>query len=145
MQERSSTNLIVIHAAATKPTMDIGFAEIDQWHKARGWNGCGYHFIIRRDGTVEQGRHLREQGAHVAGHNHNSVGVCLVGGVDANMEPEENYTSQQWGSLYWVVQFCKLAYPEAQVLGHRDLPNVAKACPSFDAKEWAINEGFNDR
>ena len=135
MKMRDRTDYIVIHCAATKPTMDIGFKEIDQWHKRRGWLGCGYHMIIRRDGTIETGRELHSQGAHVASFNHNSIGVCLVGGMDADGDADANFTQPQWDTLDSLVDvLCKI-YPNAAVVGHNDLdPN--KSCPVFEVKEW---------
>ena len=81
-------NLLVIHCAATKPNMDIGRDEIDSWHKARGWSGIGYHYVIRRDGRIESGRPVEQAGAHASGYNANSIGICLVGGINHNGKPE---------------------------------------------------------
>ena len=83
----SDVKYIIVHCAATKPSMDIGFEDIDRWHKDRGWSGCGYHIIIRRDGNLEYSRGLKprgtvfRQGAHVKGFNDISIGICLVGGM----------------------------------------------------------------
>ena len=135
MKTRNRTDYIVIHCAATKPSMDIGFTEIDQWHKRRGWLGCGYTWIIRRDGTIETGRSLEEVGAHVKGFNHNSVGICLVGGMDVDGDPDANYTQLQWDSLDSLVDVMTKIYPNAAVVGHNDLdPN--KSCPVFEVTEW---------
>src|SRR5690606_114532 len=76
-------NLLVIHCAATTPLMDIGAKEIDVWHKQRGWSKIGYHFVIRRNGVIEKGRDISEVGAHVEGYNKNSIGICMVGGIDS--------------------------------------------------------------
>lgn len=135
MKTRNRTDYIVIHCAATKPSMNIGFTEIDQWHKRRGWLGCGYTWIIRRDGTIETGRSLEEVGAHVKGFNHNSVGICMVGGMDADGDPDANYTQLQWDSLDSLVDVMTKIYPNAAVVGHNDLdPN--KSCPVFEVTEW---------
>ena len=145
---RHRTDSIVIHCSATAPDSDIGVDEIDSWHKARGWSGVGYHAVIRRDGQVEFGRHFDEPGAHVQGQNFRSVGVCLVGGVNEEAEPEDNFTEEQMESLLQTVQFLRLAYPEATVLGHRDLSDDldgdgvveewewVKDCPCFDVRDW---------
>ena len=92
-------NWLVIHTAATRPSMDIGVKEIRQWHKAKGWSDIGYHYVIRRDGRVEKGRPESRVGAHVAGYNRDSIGICLVGGVSENLVPENNYTEAQWKAL----------------------------------------------
>lgn len=145
---RRQTNYIVVHCSATKGSMDIGSDEIDQWHKNRGWRGIGYHCVIRRGGRVEFGRHFDESGAHVKGHNFQSVGVCLVGGLSEDGQAEDNFTDAQFSSLFDVLQTLKKAYPDAEVLGHRDLsPDVdgdgvveqhewIKDCPCFDVRSW---------
>lgn len=128
---------LVVHCAATPPSLDIGRDEIDQWHKARGWSGIGYHFVIRRDGTVESGRPLERAGAHVAGHNRHSVGICLVGGVAADgRTPEPNFMPEQWKALRRVLFDLRRRWPSVEILGHRDFAGVAKACPSFDVRAW---------
>ena len=99
MKLRERTDYVVIHCAQTKPSMDIGFKEIDQWHKRRGWAGCGYNFIIRQNGIIETGRALEQVGAHVKGFNHNSLGICLVGGIDEDGDFDVNYTPEQWDTL----------------------------------------------
>lgn len=131
---------IVVHCSATKPTMDIGVEEIDRWHRQRGFLKVGYHYVIRRDGTVEQGREELEYGAHVKGFNNVSVSICLVGGVDASLDAENNFTKKQFDSLQRLLNDMGIKYPDAEVLGHRDLPNVKKDCPSFDVKKWLANE-----
>jgi N-acetylmuramoyl-L-alanine amidase len=126
--------------------MDIGAKEIRQWHKERGWADIGYHYVIRRDGTVEKGRAEAKVGAHVAGHNKDSIGICLVGGIDERtLSPEDNYTPEQWEALENLLHKLVQKYPDANVIGHRDFPGVAKACPCFDAEPWAASRGFRTR
>lgn len=127
---------IIIHCAATLPTMDIGAEEIRTWHVQRGFSDIGYHYVIRRDGKIEKGRDIGIAGAHARGHNINSIGVCLVGGVDAHNDPCDNFTDKQKRALQKLLSFLTLTFPASEVLGHRDLPNVRKACPSFDVREW---------
>lgn len=129
-------DLIVVHCAYTTPGMDIGANEIRRWHiDDRGWSDIGYHYVIRRDGRVEEGRPIRRQGAHARGHNKNSLGICLVGGKDDNGSPDCNYTAAQWKSLHTLVSQLEAEYPGADVVGHRDLTN-RKACPVFDVGAW---------
>lgn len=123
---------IVIHAADTPASMDIGVDEIRQWHLRRGFFDVGYHYVIRRDGTIENGRPTDRPGAHARGFNHLSIGICMVGGGDG----ENNYTDDQWDALGGLVTGLKVAHPDSEVLGHRDLPNVNKLCPSFDVRTW---------
>lgn len=129
---------IAVHCSATPAAMNIGRAEIDKWHRLKGWLAIGYHFVIRRDGTLEAGRGLDVRGAHVEGFNHNSVGVCLIGGVDGTpaAKPEANFTPAQMKTLGTLLKDLKVRFPHAVVQGHRDFPNVAKACPSFNVKSW---------
>jgi len=108
----------------------------------------GYHAVIRRSGEIEFGRHFDDGGAHVIGHNFRSVGICLVGGVDAAGEPENNFTAEQFESLRALIDMLQRAYPNATALGHRDLsPDIdgdglvseaewLKDCPCFDVRDW---------
>lgn len=156
MAIRPLTNLIVIHCAATDDAMDIGAAEIDRWHKQRGFERIGYHFVIRRDGRIEKGRGLHERGAHAGGHdraavgaaalayNDRSVGICLVGGVEADdaMRARDNFTPPQWAALKALVETMLTIFPGAQVIGHRDIAIAPKACPSFDVRQWKKTVGL---
>jgi N-acetylmuramoyl-L-alanine amidase len=135
MSKRKSTDYIVVHCAATKPSMDIGRKDIDQWHRQRGWLKIGYHFVIRRNGEVEIGRAIDEVGAHVLNRNSNTVGVCLVGGIDEAGKPETNFTDKQWESLATVIYQLKALYPDAKVRGHCDF-DKGRACPTFDVEKW---------
>lgn len=134
-----SINTIIVHCSATKPSMDIGVEKIRQWHKAKGWSDIGYHRVIRRDGTIEIGRPIQKVGAHAKGFNKNSVGVCLIGGIDDKGKPENNFTEKQFDALYGVVNNYRQDYDVETILGHTDLPHVAKACPCFDVESWLKN------
>lgn len=133
-KERKETKHVIVHCAATKPSMDVGVREIRQWHKERGFLDIGYHFVIRRNGTIEDGRDVNQVGAHTVGQNETSVGVCLVGGVDDKLQPHANFTPQQMATLRKLLGDLKVLFPQAVVKGHRDF--AAKACPSFDVKRW---------
>lgn len=133
---RKKTDYIVIHCAATPAKMDIGAKEITQWHKQKGFNTIGYHYVIRRDGTREKGRDIQDIGAHVVGFNHKSVGVCLVGGMDKeNKTPQNNFTQEQWATLAITLAELHHEFPRAVIVGHKDL-DAGKACPSFDVSEY---------
>lgn len=134
---REKTKYIVVHCSATKPSADIGAAEIDEWHKARGWREIGYHAVIRRDGRIEFGRPFEDVGAHVKGYNNVSVGVCLVGGINETGQSDANYTDDQWYSLEHLVATLKRAYPGAKIVGHNELTTM-KDCPCFDVSDWAL-------
>jgi len=136
--KRKATNNIVLHCAATRPSQNVGVADIRKWHKERGWSDIGYHFVIRRDGRVERGRAEDEVGAHVAGRNIDSIGICMAGGLnELTWKPENNFTIPQWAALEKLVRSLTIKYPRAKVLGHRDFPGVQKACPCFNARAWA--------
>ncbi|MBN9346632.1 MAG: N-acetylmuramoyl-L-alanine amidase [Devosia sp.] len=149
-KNRASTDWLVVHCSATPGTMDIGRAEIDRWHRQKGWLMIGYHFVIRRNGKVEIGRPVDTIGAHVEGHNSVSIGICMVGGTDAKGAPEDNFTSAQYAALAELLRDLKAKYPRANICGHRDFspdknkdgkitPNeFVKACPSFDVHDWLV-------
>ena len=138
-------NEIIIHCSATKPSIDVGAIEIRNWHiTGNGWSDIGYHYVIRRNGEVEEGRPLERSGAHTKGHNKASIGVCLVGGVDSNGNPEDNFTKEQYEGLEKLLNVLLMGYcqPDTKVRGH-NYHNKYKACPSFDWLEWLKNNGFN--
>lgn len=134
----SDVKFIAVHCSATPPSMDIGAKELDRMHRLRGFLSIGYHFVVRRDGTVEEGRPLNRRGAHVEDWNHCSIGVCLVGGIDASkkQKPEANFTEPQMVALSALLVKLSKQFPGAHIQGHRDFPNVAKACPSFSVGHW---------
>ena len=126
--------LIIIHCSAVRPGQQSGFREIDLWHRQRGWkNGCGYHFIVRRDGSVETGRPIEMVGAHCVNHNKHSIGVCYEGGLDAKGEPADTRTPEQKTALRELLKRLHLQYPKALILGH-NVFNPTKDCPCFDAQ-----------
>ncbi len=137
---RSRTDAIFVHCSATKPEMDIGVETIRMWHKQQGWLDVGYHFIIKRDGTVEEGRPVNVVGSHVKDWNSWSVGVCLVGGIDAKGKFEANFTPAQMNSLRNKLADLKVLYPQAEIKAHHDV--APKACPSFDLQRWLSTNGL---
>lgn len=139
--KRKATGFVVVHCADTPAKMDVGVNDIRQWHIARGWKDVGYHYVIRRSGLVETGRRHDVLGAHVAGYNAVSVGVCMVG-------RERNYSDAQWQSLGQVLVVLTAYYKGAKVVGHCDLDPVGKRnCPGFDVRAWwaSFQSGAIDR
>ena len=129
-------NEIIIHCSATKPSQDIGADEIKKWHvEGNGWKDIGYHFVIRRDGTLEEGRPLKKMGAHCKGHNRRSIGICLVGGIDDDGAAELNFTLEQFSTLTTLIIKLKSEYEIQELSGHNEYSS--KACPCFDVKHWA--------
>jgi N-acetylmuramoyl-L-alanine amidase len=147
---------LVVHCSATPPEQDIGAKELDRMHRERGFLKIGYHFVIRRNGNIESGRSVDEVGAHVEGHNHESLGICMVGGVAkeshvvrdgsgsvVEFKAQNNFTPEQFATLHSLLKQmttpytgAETVYPTAEILGHRDFPNVHKDCPSFDVRSW---------
>ena len=125
---------IFIHCADTPPSMDIGAAEIRRWHiEERKWKDIGYHKVIRRDGTVEDGRPESEVGAHAVGHNADSLAVCLVGGKGRDGKAECNFTLRQWVALDAVIANWLATYPLVTVHGHNEV-EPGKSCPGFSCR-----------
>ena len=138
---------IIIHCSATRAGQDFTAADIDLWHRARGFRSIGYHFVIRLDGTIEPGRDVSLDGAHCTGWNRRSIGICYVGGLDKEGRPADTRTEAQREALIRLVEDLRLVYPDIrQVIGHRDTspdrngdgiisPNeFIKMCPCFDVR-----------
>lgn len=135
--------LLVIHCADTYATMDTDVEDINRWHIARGWTTGGYAHFVKRDGTIQAGRDLDsdgdvsdEIGAHVAGFNKQSIGICYAGGMGVNGAPQFNATPEQMRSLKFLVDEYETRFPGIETIGHCDFPDVEKACPVFDVKAW---------
>ena len=144
--ERKITE-IIIHCSATPDGKDYTVDDIRRWHKQRGYSDVGYHYIVYRNGILAQGRDVNIIGAHAAGHNAHSVGICYIGGMSAdNSRPEDTRTLRQKARLLSLLVDLRKLYPNARIIGHRDLSEDKngngiiepsewmKACPSFDAK-----------
>jgi N-acetylmuramoyl-L-alanine amidase len=142
---------IVIHCTATKEGKFFNAKDIDQMHKAKGWSGIGYHYVILLDGTVEKGRPDSKIGAHVKGYNSKSIGVVYVGGLDKNGRAKDTRTDLQKECLKELLKRLKWLYTTARISGHRDFsPDLnkngiiesnerMKECPCFDAKKEYID------
>ena len=137
-------NKIVVHCTDSPDEMDIGFTEIDDWHRAR-FDGvlvgidahrvyCGYHYIIRRDGTTQIGRPEHYMGAHVQGHNKESLGIVWVG--------RDEITADQWSTLLTLLRMLCLRYGLStdDVYGHTEL-NPAKTCPNIKMDQVRLELG----
>ena len=132
-------NEIIIHCAATPEGKSFTVADIDHWHRQRGWKGIGYHFVIYLDGSVHKGRPIEQVGAHCLGHNANSIGVCYIGGCTADgKRPKDTRTSAQKSSLVKLVTELRRQFPKATVHGHCEFAD--KVCPAFDVKTSGLCE-----
>ena len=145
-------NLVVLHVSDTKPSQNFTLNSLAACHKARGFGEyIGYHFYIRRDGTLYYTRPVYLKGCHVAGHNANSIGICSEGGHRnddmvtyssfAGGSPpkrgseervhEDNRTAEQMIVLHELLTTLHSLIPDAKLCGHHDL-NPGKACPCMD-------------
>tara|TARA_R110000772_G_C13090165_1_gene418473 strand:+ start:196 stop:606 length:411 start_codon:yes stop_codon:yes gene_type:complete len=126
---------IIIHCTDTFADMDVDIELIRKWHvEERGWSDVGYHYLIRRDGSVETGRDIHRPGAHAVGHNKHSIGLAITGGKARGDESATNFTQAQWNSLEDFVVSLVEQFPDASVIGHNNVSK--KACPTFDVKKW---------
>ena len=138
-------DLIVIHCSATKETARLTPLALDRMHRQRGFNGCGYHYYIERDGKINSMRPSEKVGAHAWGYNAHSLGICYEGGLDRNGRAADTRTERQKVSLRALVKVLRQLYPTInRVVGHRDLSpdrngdgvitpdEWTKQCPCFD-------------
>ena len=152
---REDIDAIVIHCSATRAGQDVRAADIDKWHKERGFAMIGYNYVIDLDGTVEVGRPLSRDGAHcntavtsVRSYNRHSIGICYVGGLDKDGKPADTRTPEQKRALRDLVYKLMDEYPGiVEVIGHRDAspdkngdgritPNEwIKQCPCFSVRD----------
>ena len=126
---------IVLHCTSTRLSQHWTVEDIDRMHKARGWQMIGYHWYVDQDGEIHQGRPEKYEGAHVRHYNQHAIGVCYEGGIDEKGRYADTRTPAQKAKLYFLLKDLKESYPKAKIVGHRDFPNVLKACPCLDAQE----------
>jgi len=152
-QFQRQIDTIVIHCSDSPNGRNDHAADIDLWHRQRGWHrqdffrikkgfnsgltSIGYHFVININGQIETGRHPDEIGAHVAGHNSKSIGICMIG--------TDRFTPEQWSALDKLVQDLRYeisisANPvkadHVIIVGHYQFPDAHKTCPNFDVPAW---------
>ena len=133
MKMMRTINKIIIHCTATPEGRTVTVADVNKWHKEKGWNGIGYHYLIGLNGEIWKGRDENIIGANTEGKNTNSIGIAYVGGMTKDMKSsKDTRTTEQKISLINLIKQLKQKYPTAKIYGHRDFSS--KACPSFDAK-----------
>ena len=125
---------IILHCTATPEGRDVDAEEITRWHKNQGWRNIGYHYVVKLDGTIEEGRSVQMVGAHTKGHNVGSIGIVYVGGCDRFMSPKDTRTPEQDTALTNLLSALLEMYPIATLHGHNEF-NKGKACPSFDVQK----------
>ena len=120
---------MIIHCSAVRPDQQSSVAQIDSWHRKRGFHlGVGYHYVIRRDGEIEKGRPEWLTGAHCKNHNAHSIGICYEGGLNIRGQPDDTRTEAQKAAMRRLLEELHQRYPRAIIIGHHDL-NPLKDCP----------------
>lgn len=132
-------DLIIIHCSATKVTHDFPVEDLEACHKAKGWKCAGYHYYITKDGQLHQCRPEEMVGAHARRYNAHSIGICYEGGINEKGEADDTRTPAQKHSMETLLRSLLYDYPDAKILGHRDLPWVTKDCPCFDVRTEYAN------
>ncbi|RHE90484.1 N-acetylmuramoyl-L-alanine amidase [Bacteroides intestinalis] len=130
-------NYIVVHCSATREDRPFTVEALRAAHLSRGFCDIGYHYYIRRDGTVAKTRPLALVGAHVKGYNKYSIGICYEGGLDAQGCPKDTRTPEQRAALRLLVhQLLRRFHGEVRVCGHRDLSPDRNGDGVVEPEEW---------
>jgi N-acetylmuramoyl-L-alanine amidase len=124
---------IVVHCSATGQDAKVEAIQ-RYWKQNLGWKSPGYHYIIEADGKETQLLSIAQPSNGVKGWNKSIINVCYIGGVNKLGKAADNRTDAQKRQLLTRLKALKTMFPNAIIQGHKDFPNVAKACPSFDAK-----------
>ena len=133
MRSSESVRFLILHCSATRRNQDYSVEQLMRDHKKRGFRTIGYHFYIRKDGTITQHRKLLEVGAHCRPYNRGSIGICYEGGLDEEGKPCDTRTPEQTERILDVLTRLHKLFPKAKIVGHRDLPGtIPKECPCLD-------------
>ena len=128
-------NNIVIHCTATSQKATVS-SICKYWNEQLGWRSPGYHFLIEANGTIHNLQPIDKASNGVKGHNADSIHISYIGGIDDKGNAIDNRTAEQRKSMLKIVKEMQKLFPKAKIKGHRDFPNVKKACPCFDVKIW---------
>ena len=134
---RDISTLVIHHSGSPRITTA---KQIKEWHKSKGWNDIGYHYIIEATGQLLRGRTIETIGAHTKGFNRDSVGVCVTGD---NTRDAEKWGLAQTAVLFDLVDAFRLVFPDIVVVGHRDLRPTE--CPGVDIKKLLKKGERNER
>ncbi len=132
MKPLKSVKLIVIHCTATKCDRPFSVENLIACGKAK-YGQCSYHYYVRRNGDVIPLLPESVQGVHARHYNYCSLGIAYEGGLDEQGRPADTRTEAQKHSLYELLKELTAEYPDARIVGHCELPHVAKCCPCFPA------------
>lgn len=134
---RKTTTEVILHCTATPEGKDYTAETIDKWHKGNGWSCIGYHYIIYRDGTVHRGRPEYTIGAHCQNHNSKSIGICYVGGLEADgKKAKDTRTPEQHKAIIELVRDILSRYKLKLSNVHCHNEFATKACPCFTTDEF---------
>ena len=131
-------NYLIVHCTATQPDAKIESIQ-NYWRKNLGWKSPGYHYVIKADGEIVPLLSIDKVSNGVAGYNSQIINISYIGGIDKTGKPKDTRTEEQKASILKLLKDLKKRFPSVKIQGHRDFPKVAKACPSFDVKQW-LNE-----
>ena len=135
--KHSDVKLLVVHCTATRCNKPFSVERLIACGKAK-YGQCSYHYYIRLDGTIVPLLPESVQGVHARGYNSCSLGIAYEGGLDAQGKEVDTRTIEQKHALYELLKSLAKDYPDARIVGHSELPHVAKACPCFLAsKEYS--------
>ena len=110
--------LVLHHAEASKCTVQ----DIHSWHLNNGWSGIGYHYFIRKDGSIYRGRPDGAIGAHCQGSNTGSLGICFEGNY-----MKETMPTAQYNAGIDLIKYLRGKYGNLTIYGHKEL--LATECP----------------
>lgn len=145
---RKVTNGLAIHCTATPEGRNVDATDVDAMHRAKGWEGIGYHYIVHLDGSIEAGRPENCVGSHIEGRNHDLLGIVYAGGLDVHGKAKDTRTPDQKDGLAHLVKSLNAKYKLKSIGGHRDYSpdknhdgiiesyEWLKDCPCFDVKSW---------
>lgn len=131
LSERYVTDMIVVHHTGNPSDDDLSAEDIHEMHQNQGWAGIGYHYVIRKNGQIEQGRPEWAVGSHAYGENWHSIGIHVSGNFE-EAEPTEYQIESLAYLIGWLCEEYDLD-PSVAVVGHRDL--MATACPGENLYE----------
>lgn len=127
---------LVVHCSASRCNRPFTVERLIETGRQR-FGQPSYHYYVRRNGNVVPILPESVQGVHAVGYNHCSIAVCYEGGLDENGNAADTRTELQKASLYELLKQLRRDYPQARIIGHRELPNVRKDCPCFSTSEYA--------
>ena len=135
--KHSDVKLLIVHCVANRCDRPFSVDNLIACGVPK-YGQCSYHYYVRRDGSIIPLLPESVQGVHARRYNHCSLGIVYEGGLDPRGHPADTRTEAQKHALYELLKGLKDDYPDARILGHCELPRVAKACPCyFPSKEYA--------